>query len=217
MAKLTINQKLWLETTTNILDRINKLKKKGYDTSDLPTPPKRPEIITNRQLLELQKVEDKVKEFEKIMKEVEQKEIRQRKQTNLKVDFKMRNKIEQAEIKTGYHTVVWDLFAGIEEAINQAQLRGGGKGANLLREFVDLLKSTYGPISTAAIFYNAHQFGIYLTSDILYDSDGDKATQFMSHITNFIRDKEDWAIFKDTVIKMFDEYDTLEASEIYED
>lgn len=216
MAKLTNNQKLWLETTTNILTRINKLKSKGYDTSDLPKPPKRPEIITNKQLLKLKKVEETVEAFEKLTYE-DPDVIKKRTKKYQQNEIKARNRVEQIEIRTGYRSVVWDVFAGIENAIEQAQIRGAGKGTNLLKNFVDLLKETYGSITTASIFYNAAQQGINITSDILYDSDGDKATQYISHITNFIRDKEDWDTFKETIIKLFEAYDTLESSEIYED
>ena len=216
MAKLTKNQKLWLEQSTNILARINRLKQHGIDVDNIPKPPKRPETITSKQLIKLAEIDETIKSFEKRLLEEDETQIRARIKRNLEEDKIKRRKIEQAEISTGYHSIVWELFEGIEDALARAEL-SNGKGTHLLREFVDMLKETYGPITTAAIFYNAYKQGIRLTSEILYDSDGTKATPFISQITNFIKDKEDFPIFKDKVLQLFDYYDTLEFSELDEE
>ena len=216
MAKLTNNQKLWLEQSTNILARINRLHEQGVDTSNIPKPPKKPKTVTQKQIQGLKKISEQITEYERKAKEHQQEEVNTRIKKYLEEDNAKKIRIKRAQAQTGAHSIAWDLYVVIKDALEKASA-SNGKGTNMLIEFVEMLEETYGQITTASIFYNAYKEGVRLTSEILYDSDGSKATPFISQITRFIKNKEDYDIFRDKVIELFEYYDTLEMSELDEE
>lgn len=212
MAKLTKNQRLWIEQTGTILTRIQRLQNQGVDTTKIPRPPTRPKTITAKQFQGLKSIEEEISKLETSLQEDKDKTVKVKRQQNIDNDNIKLSKIAGAEIATGHHSILYELYLGIDQMIDQA-LTSNGLGSHLLRDFVNMMVENYGLVTTGALFYNASKEGYTLTNEILYDSDGTKATPFISQISRFLTDKEDYDIFKDKIHEIFEYYDRLEFAD----
>lgn len=208
MKKLTPNQKMWLDQANNIFERIQRLHKNNIPIDDIKTPVK-PKVITRKHLSELGEIEKQLINKEKLLEEPHKARVK-----NVELDY-LKSGSKKDRSKTSVNTPIPSRLPRIQIDIyimikNNIKTAGSSTiGSSMLNDFFDLLVEEYGENETARIFIEAANAGYTLTPDILYDSDGSKATPFISHIIEFIRD-EDYDIFKEAIRDIFEHYDTLE-------
>lgn len=202
MDRLTLNQKLWQTETEDLLKRIKKLQSQGINIEETIIPPK-PYYISPKALKSLTNIK---KEIEALEKDVQL--------NNIKVKHK---KIKEEVIKTNSGVSILSLTGReylpsapvlvmnwVRENISQSYNNRGGR---LLGEFVDYLIRSYGFVGASAIIYNANANGINITTEIIYDSSGNKTAKYISQITEFIKDVDEYNQMKDFVRELFDEFE----------
>ena len=206
MGKLTDNQRLWKQGRQNLLLRIKQLQKQGVNIDESFIPPK-PEYISKKHLNILNNA---LKQVDLIEKQIINNQSLENKITRKqKEDFAVKKYQSNVE-KIGYKknnlppnmaqlTMNW-----LESNLDKANT----KSAALINEFISKLIEEYGYLTVTRMIYDLGRKGITLNQEVIYDSDGKKASEYISQVTEFIKDTDVYSDLEDFVHTLFDEYDT---------
>ena len=81
------------------------------------------------------------------------------------------------------------------------------RGGRLLGEFIDYLIRSYGYIGASALIYRANMNGVNITGEIIYDSSGHKTARYITQLTEFLKDEDEYNQLRDYIHNLFDEFD----------
>ena len=215
MKKLTKNQKLWKEQRQDLYVRIMKLKSQGVDiTPDIIPQP--PEYISKSSFVTLNKVKEKVEKLEIDISDSKSAITKQNRNM-----VKRRNAVAMDDIvrKVRAHNNIPNMSQLTMNWLMDNLDNANTKASAMLKEFVEKLIDEYGYLTTANMIYNLGQRGITISEEIIYDSDGYKASQYISQVTEFISDTDVYSEMEDFIHELFDAYDTQNYMDMlhYED